>query len=79
MTSQNEHTLAFLLAFDGRIHHLDQGYWLKFEIVRTDTTKERSHGLRYSFTLHDPHGKRIVGFDNAHGVPSASRHGAKMV
>jgi len=79
MTSQNEHTLAFLLAFDGRIHHLDQGYWLKFEIVRIDPTKERPHGLRYSFTLHKPDGKRLVGFDNAHAVPSASRYGAKIV
>jgi hypothetical protein len=25
--------------------------------------------LRYSFTLHDPDGNRLVGFDNAHGVP----------
>jgi hypothetical protein len=25
--------------------------------------------LRYSLTLHDPNGKRLVGFDNAHGVP----------
>ena len=30
---------------------------------------ERPHGLRYSFTLHAPNGKRLVGFDNAHGVP----------
>ena len=30
---------------------------------------ERPHGLRYSFTLHDPNGVRLVGFDNAHGVP----------
>ena len=79
MTSHNEHTLAFLLAFDGRIHHLEQGYWLKFEIVRTDPTKERPHGLRYSFTLHNPDGKRLVGFDNAHAVPPAARYGAKTV
>jgi hypothetical protein len=30
--------------------------------------------LRYSFTLHDPNGMRLVGFDNAHGVaPRGSR------
>jgi hypothetical protein len=29
---------------------------------------ERPHGLRYSFTLHGPDGKRLVGFDNAHAV-----------
>ncbi len=32
-------------------------------------TPERPHGLRYSFTLHGPDGERLVGFDNAHGVP----------
>jgi len=57
------------LAFDGRIHHLEQGYWLKFEAKRTEPTPERPHGLRYSLTLHDPDGNRLIGFDNAHGVP----------
>src|SRR5438552_16621562 len=57
-----------LLAFDGRIHHLEEGYWIKFEIERVKTTKERPHGLSYSFTLHGPDGTRLVGFDNAHGV-----------
>jgi len=26
--------------------------------------------LRYSFTLHDPDGRRLIGFDNAHVVAS---------
>ena len=34
-----------------------------------DSTSERPHGLRYAFTLHDPEGNRLMGFDNAHGVP----------
>ena len=30
--------------------------------------------MRYAFTLHDPEGKRLVGFDNAHRVaPPGSR------
>lgn len=62
------HTLEFLLGFDGHVHWLDQGYRLKFEIKRVKPTKERPHGLRYSFTLHDPDGQRLMGFDNAHGV-----------
>lgn len=66
-----EHTLEFLLAFDGRIHHLEEGYWIKFEIKRVKATGERPHGLSYSFTLHAPDGSRLVGFDNAHGVPAA--------
>ena len=62
--------LEFLLAFDGRIHHLEEGYWIKFEIKRVEATKQRPHGLSYSFTLHAPDGTRLVGFDNAHGVPA---------
>jgi hypothetical protein len=62
------------LAFDGRIHHLEQGYWLKFEIKRVEATPERPHGLCYALTLHNPEGGRLMGFDNAHGVsPLGSR------
>jgi hypothetical protein len=66
----SEHALEFLLAFDGRIHHLERGYWLKFEIKRVPPTESRPHGLSYVFTLHAPGGKRLVGFDNAHQVPA---------
>jgi hypothetical protein len=63
-------TLEFLLAFDERIHHLEEGYWIKFEIKKVEATKTRPHGLSYSFTLHAPDGTRLVGFDNAHRVPA---------
>jgi len=63
-----EHTLEFLLAFDGRRHWYEGGYHVRFQIMRVMKTSERPHGLRYSFTLHNPKGKRLVGFDNAHGV-----------
>ncbi len=63
-----EYALEFLLAFDGRIHHLEEGYWIKFEIKRVKPSRERPHGLSYSFTLHAPSGKRLIGFDNARGV-----------
>ena len=65
-----DHGLEFLLAFDGRIHHFEKGYWLKFEIGRVKATTSRPHGLSYSFTLHAPGGTRLVGFDNAHDVPA---------
>jgi len=71
MYERQEHTLEFLLAFDGRVHWLEGGYWLKFEIRRAEPTQERPHGLRYSFTLHDPTGLRLMGFDNAHTVTAA--------
>jgi hypothetical protein len=79
-----EYGLEFLLAFDGRVHHLEEGYWLKFEIKRVEASKERPYGLLYSFTLHAPDGARLVGFDNAHrprargsrfkAAPAASDH-----
>jgi len=70
MEKSSEYGLEFLLAFDGRIHHLEEGYWIKFEIKRVGATKKRPHGLSYAFTLHAPDGTRLVGFDNAHGVPA---------
>jgi len=74
MAIECEHALEFLLAFDGRVHWLEQGYWIKFEIKRVATTAERPHGLRYSFTMHDPSGTRLIGFDNSRGIcPVGSR------
>lgn len=65
-----DHGLEFLLAFNGRVHHLEKGYWLKFEVGRVEITPERPHGLSYSFTLHAPDGTRLIGFDNAHSAPA---------
>jgi hypothetical protein len=70
---EQDHTLEFLLAFDGRTHWLDRGYCLRFRIRRVPLEARRPHGLEYSFTLHDPAGRRLVGFDNAHGIPAAGR------
>jgi hypothetical protein len=80
MSGEMEHTLAFLLAFDGRVHHYADGYFVKFEIRQVEATKERPHGLRYSFTLHGPKGQRLLGFDNAHAVaPLGSKYKSKPV
>lgn len=65
-----EHTLEFLLDFNGRIHRYAGGYWLKFEITKVKSNEERPHGLDYSFTLHGPDNRRLIGFDNAHDVPA---------
>ncbi len=65
-----EHTLEFLLAFNGRVHRYAGGYWLKFEIVTVTPSEARPHGLDYSFTLHGPDNRRLIGFDNAHTVPA---------
>jgi hypothetical protein len=31
-------------------------------------TPEIPHGIRYSLTLHEPYGKRIMGYDDSHSV-----------
>lgn len=78
MKEEQLHTLEFLLAFDGRLHWYDQGYAVKFEIKRVEPTELRPHGLRYSFTLHDPEGERLMGFDNAHTVSPAGRYAKRQ-
>lgn len=64
-----EHTLEFLLGFNGHVHHYAGGYWLKFEISKVEVSDTKPHGLDYSFTLHGPDNRRLIGFDNAHSVP----------
>ena len=65
-----EHTLEFLLAFNGHVHRYAGGYWLKFEITKVEANDGKPHGLDYSFTLHGPDNRRLIGFDNAHSVPA---------
>ena len=65
-----EHTLEFLLGFNGHVHHYAGGYWLKFEITKVEAKDGKPHGLDYSFTLHGPDNRRLIGFDNAHSVPA---------
>ena len=70
MRKDPEHALEFLLDFDGRRHFYQGGYWIKFEIRQGEASVQKPHGLSYSFTLHKPNGARLLGFDNAHGVPA---------
>jgi Family of unknown function (DUF6516) len=44
------------------------GYWIKIEAWRVELSAIVPHGIRYSLTLHEPYGKRILGYDNAHAV-----------
>ena len=66
----SEHTLEFLLGFNGHIHRYSGGYWLKFVITKVEASDGKPHGLDYSFTLHGPDNRRLIGFDNAHSVPA---------
>lgn len=63
-----EHTLKWLLDYDGRRHYFASGHFVKFEIRLVEKSDQVPHGIAYSFTFHDPEGVRILGFDNAHPV-----------
>jgi hypothetical protein len=63
-----------LLDLDGVIIEQAGGHWTKFEARRLQKkTEEIPHGIRYSLTLHDRYGKRIMGFDNAHAVKTRNK------
>ncbi len=62
--------LEFLLGFDGAGFVFDQGFHLRVRAKAVEATPERPYGVSYSLTLHGPDGARIMGFDNAHGVPA---------
>jgi hypothetical protein len=69
--------LDYLLGLDGNIEFQnDEGYWVKMVVSRVAVTPERPHGIKYSLTLHAPDGRRLMGFDNAHGgiKPEGSRY-----
>ncbi len=66
MTYNNN--LDTLLDLNGVVIEQPGGHWVKFEVRRVDAREEIPHGIRYSLTLHDHQGTRIMGFDNAHPV-----------
>lgn len=44
------------------------GWSIRFRISITQASEVRPHGIKYTFTLHDVDGTRLLGYDNAHGV-----------
>jgi hypothetical protein len=60
--------IVTLLDLHGQIIDQGHGYWLKIEAWRVEPSREIPHGVRYALTLHEPSGKRILGYDNAHAV-----------
>ena len=73
-------SLKYLLELDGEEIHYDHGYVARFRAIRVEATKERPHGVSYLLTFHGPDGKRVNGYDNAHGVSHrGSRFGSNPV
>jgi hypothetical protein len=63
IAGQRDASLDTLLDLDGQVLVIDEkgGHWVKFEVKRVMPTKERPHGLDYSFTLHGDDNERLVG------------------
>lgn len=60
--------LDTLLDLDGSILEQEGGYWIKIEVRRIPPSVDAHHGIRYSLSLHDKYGTRVLGYDNAHAV-----------
>ena len=81
MHDDKDKGLETLLDLNGVIISQEKGYWVKFEVSKTDITKERPHGLSYSLTLHEKYGKRVMGYDNAHAVklPKKYKYSGRII
>jgi hypothetical protein len=62
-----------LLDLHGQVLDQGNGYWIKIEAWRVEVSAQIPHGVRYTLTLHEPYGKRILGYDNAHAVKPQKR------
>lgn len=63
-----------LLDYHRRRYWLVNGWSIRFRVFEVPVSEARPHGLRYSFTLHDIDEGRLLGFDNAHGVPMSQAY-----
>lgn len=63
-----DYTLENLLDYHGRTYWFNCGWWLKFEVQQVEPTEGVPHGVKYSLTLHDEYGTRMMGHDNAHAI-----------
>ena len=53
---------------------MENGWSIWCRIWRVEASEGRPHGVKYSFTLHDIDGRRLLGYDNAQGVARKIEH-----
>lgn len=73
-----DHGLEALLDLDGEVFPMENGYWTKIEAKKVEPNDHIPHGIKYTLTLHDKFNRRVIGYDNAHGVKT-KKHGARRV
>ena len=69
-----DEAMGRLLDYDRRRYWLENGWSIRFRVRETQVSEARPHGIRYAFTLHDVDATRLLGFDNAHGIPRAQTY-----
>ncbi len=71
---QEDAGLATLIDLHDQVIDQGHGYWVRIEAWRVAANRHIPHGIRYSLTLHEPYGRRILGYDNAHAVKPPGRY-----
>ena len=71
--------LTALLELNGEVIEQERGFWVKFEAKQVSVSSGRPHGIKYSLSLHNESGKRILGFDNAHPIHEGKGFGHRTV
>ena len=66
----NDYTLETLLDLSGFVAEVGNGYWVKIEVRKVAHDFAKPQGIKYSLTLHNARGERVLGYDNAHAVSS---------
>ena len=70
----NETDMDRLLDYHRHRWWFVNGWSIRFQVRRAEVTEGKPHGIKYSFTLHDVDGTRILAFDNAHSIPMRTEH-----
>mgnify|MGYP000854155442 CR=1 FL=1 len=66
MSQSTDFALTTLLDLDGHQFTIENGeYTIKFVANLVEPTENTPHGVRYSLTLHDKTGVRVLGYDNS--------------
>jgi hypothetical protein len=65
---QNVKGIEMLLELAGQVVQQQHGYWVETHAWRVEATPVVPHGIRYALTLHEPGGKRVLGYNNAHAA-----------
>ena len=66
--------LDWFLGFHRRRYWLSNGWSLRFRAILVNANNARPFGIKYSLTLHDVDGLRLLGFDNAHWIPKVDAY-----